>query len=72
MFLRFTNIRVDFRANQHAISRAQKIQKWTVLPRDFSIHGGELGRNPLVDLRRLRGLAVILVSFSYIRENLPK
>lgn len=31
------------RANDHAISRAQKIQKWTVLPRDFSIPGGEIG-----------------------------
>lgn len=31
------------RANTKAISRPQFIQKWTILQRDFSIQGGELG-----------------------------
>lgn len=31
-------------ANRKAISRAQLIQKWTIVPRDFSIAGGELGK----------------------------
>jgi long-chain-fatty-acid--CoA ligase ACSBG len=32
------------KANRRAVSRAQVIQKWTIIPRDFSIPGGELGR----------------------------
>lgn len=31
------------RANKLAPSNAQRIQKWTVLPKDFSLPGGELG-----------------------------
>jgi hypothetical protein len=31
------------RANQKAASKAQKVQKWTLLDTDFSLPGGELG-----------------------------
>lgn len=32
------------KANVHAPSRAQKIQKWTILPVDFSLPGGEMSK----------------------------
>ena len=31
------------KVNSRATSNAQKIQKWSLLPKDFSIPGGELG-----------------------------
>ena len=38
------------RANNRAVSRAAKIQKWSILPRDFSIPGEELGMYPQCNL----------------------
>jgi len=37
-------------ANKKAPSQAQRIQKWVVLPKDFSVPGGELG--PTLKLKR--------------------
>lgn len=37
-------------ANEQAISNAQTIKKWTVLAREFSIFGGELG--PTLKMKR--------------------
>ena len=38
------------RYNKKANSSAQKIQKWTILPTDFSIPGGEIG--PTMKVKR--------------------
>lgn len=38
------------RANQRAVSQAQKVQKWTLLDADFSVPGGEFG--PTMKVRR--------------------
>ena len=40
--LKAIQARID-KVNKKAESNAKKVQKWSILPRDFSIPGGELG-----------------------------
>ncbi|KAL2093224.1 hypothetical protein ACEWY4_010536 [Coilia grayii] len=54
------------RVNSRATSNAQRVQKWTILPRDFSISGGELG--PTMKLRR----PVVLKMYQSEIENFYK
>ncbi|XP_029953055.1 long-chain-fatty-acid--CoA ligase ACSBG1 isoform X1 [Salarias fasciatus] len=52
------------RVNAGATSNAQRIQKWTVLRKDFSVSGGELG--PTMKLRR----PVVLEMYHSVIESL--
>ncbi|KAM4573273.1 long-chain-fatty-acid--CoA ligase ACSBG1 [Odontesthes bonariensis] len=52
------------RVNSAAISNAQRIQKWTILRKDFSVSGGELG--PTMKLRR----PVVIETYNKVIESL--
>ncbi|XP_029110560.1 long-chain-fatty-acid--CoA ligase ACSBG2 isoform X2 [Scleropages formosus] len=54
------------RVNDKAVSNAQRIQKWIVLERDFSIPGGELG--PTMKLKR----PVVLKMYKEQIDNIYK
>jgi len=38
------------KVNKRSVSRASKVQKWTILPKELSLEGGELG--PTLKLKR--------------------
>ena len=52
------------RVNRDAPSNAQRVHKWTILPREFSVGGGELG--PTMKLRR----GVVLKMYADFIENM--
>ncbi|XP_069061705.1 long-chain-fatty-acid--CoA ligase ACSBG2-like [Pleurodeles waltl] len=54
------------RVNLKALSNAQKVQKWTILKKDFSVAGGELG--PTLKLRR----SVVIEMYKESIEELYK
>uniref|UniRef100_A0A8C4I2X6 Long-chain-fatty-acid--CoA ligase ACSBG1 n=1 Tax=Dicentrarchus labrax TaxID=13489 RepID=A0A8C4I2X6_DICLA len=54
------------RVNSAATSNAQRIQKWTILRKDFSVVGGELG--PTMKLRR----PVVLEMYHKVIDNFYK
>ncbi|XP_071387557.1 long-chain-fatty-acid--CoA ligase ACSBG1 [Centroberyx affinis] len=54
------------RVNSGATSNAQRIQKWTILTKDFSVSGGELG--PTMKLRR----PIVLEMYTKEIESLYK
>ena len=54
------------KANEKSPSRAAKVQKFYILPRDFSLANGELG--PTLKLRR----PIVTKMYSQIIEDLYK
>ena len=56
-------------ANERAVSRAQKVQKFVMVARDFSIPGGELG--PTLKLRRPVVLKIYKELIEYVYAEPP-
>jgi long-chain-fatty-acid--CoA ligase ACSBG len=54
------------RANEKAISRVARVQKFSIIPKDFSQPGGELG--PTMKLRR----QIVTKKYENIIENMYK
>lgn len=51
------------KANQVAVSNAQKIQKWMILPRDFSLPGGEM--TPTMKVQNIRNFKASKIFIFY-------